>query len=144
MNLYIILIILLLFTTTNNFRYNPLFKYIISVAISSILFQNIFNKWNKSIIAGVVFVYFLRLCNNTESFENTLSEKEMKDILDDDNDEEKYNNNKSPDKLTPAQAQRETFRMINTVKQLEETMKSMAPTIMEGKKILEAVDKMKF
>ena len=38
--------------------------------------------------------------------------------------------------MTPAEAQRETFKLINTVQQLEQTMQAMSPTIEQGKQII--------
>ena len=46
------------------------------------------------------------------------------------------------DKYTPSQAQRETFRLIDTVKQLDTTLKDMGPTLSEGKKIINMFQKL--
>lgn len=64
-------------------------------------------------------------------------------------DEERYQNenstsNLSVDEHSPASAQRETFRLINTVKQLDTTIKELAPTLKSGKKIIEAYQKLTF
>lgn len=45
-------------------------------------------------------------------------------------------------KLTPSQAQKETFRLINTLKQLDDTIQNMAPTLKEGAKIIEKFKKL--
>lgn len=45
---------------------------------------------------------------------------------------------------TPASAQRETFRLIKTVEQLDTTIKELAPTLKSGKKIIEAYQKLAF
>jgi hypothetical protein len=63
-------------------------------------------------------------------------------------DKEKIKNvepsNKSPSEMTPALAQRETFRLIETVKMLEDTMKDLAPTLKEGHKVMESFKKIAF
>ncbi len=53
----------------------------------------------------------------------------------------KLNTNKK--KFTPAEAQRETFRLIDTVKQLDDTIKSLGPTLSQGKEIMNMFDKIK-
>lgn len=45
--------------------------------------------------------------------------------------------------LTPAEAQRETFRLIDTVKQLDDTIKALGPTLTQGKQIMNMFDKIK-
>lgn len=49
-------------------------------------------------------------------------------------------NNMAPlpaEKVTPAQAQRQTYQLIDTVKQLKETMESMMPLLTSGKQIMD-------
>ena len=43
--------------------------------------------------------------------------------------------------LSPAEAQRETFRLIATVKQLDDTIKALGPTLSQGKQIMNMFDK---
>jgi hypothetical protein len=50
--------------------------------------------------------------------------------------------NKPIKQYTPAEAQRETYNLIDTVKQLELTVKNITPTLTEGKRVLEAFEKM--
>jgi hypothetical protein len=45
--------------------------------------------------------------------------------------------NKKMDEYTPAQAQKATYRLIDTVKQLKETMESMGPTLKAGKSLID-------
>lgn len=45
--------------------------------------------------------------------------------------------------LSPAEAQRETFRLIDTVKQLDDTIKALGPTLSQGKQIMNMFDKIK-
>jgi hypothetical protein len=52
------------------------------------------------------------------------------------------NQNKNTDDYTPAQAQRETHRLIDTVKQLKETMAEMMPLMHTGNRVMELYSKM--
>lgn len=64
-----------------------------------------------------------------------------------DDKSEKQGNKNSDNKtssMTPAQAQRETFHLIDTVKQLDDTIKSLGPTLTQGKELLKMFDKIKF
>ncbi len=54
-----------------------------------------------------------------------------------------YDSNKNPDDFTPHQAQKETFRLINTVNQLNKTITNLAPTIKQGRELLNMFDKLK-
>jgi antitoxin (DNA-binding transcriptional repressor) of toxin-antitoxin stability system len=64
------------------------------------------------------------------------------DIEGEDDDVTMTKHNKPIDKYTPAEAQRETYRLIDTVRQLETTVKNLTPTLTEGKRVLEAFEKM--
>ena len=59
--------------------------------------------------------------------------------------ESEKNGNLNSDKknLSPAEAQRETFHLIDTVKQLDETIKALGPTLTQGKQIMNMFDKIK-
>lgn len=50
---------------------------------------------------------------------------------------------KSLDDLTPREAQKETFELINTVKQLKDTVNELAPVLKEGKTILSSLGALK-
>lgn len=76
---------------------------------------------------------------------NKLSDK--KELNMNDNERKKIENmsgTKQADLQTPAGAQRETFRLINTVEQLQSTIKELAPTLNSGRKIIEAYEKLSF
>lgn len=45
-------------------------------------------------------------------------------------------------KMTPARAQRETFRLIDTMRMLKDTMEGMGPSLEEGAKIMEKFKKL--
>ena len=69
---------------------------------------------------------------------------DLDDMIDEDfnktsNDNSKINTNN----MDHATAQKETFRLINSVKLLEKTIQDLAPTLKQGKNIINALDKMK-
>jgi hypothetical protein len=53
-----------------------------------------------------------------------------------------YNEKKSADDFTPAQAQRQTHRLIDTVEQLKTTMTEMLPLMKSGGNLIELYQKM--
>lgn len=76
---------------------------------------------------------------------NMLSEKKELNMNDDQRKKvESMSGTKQADLQTPAGAQRETFRLINTVEQLQSTIKELAPTLNSGRKIIEAYEKLSF
>lgn len=104
---------------------------------------NLFEGYNNK-IARVNKKY------NSKKDMDELNEENIKlidfDLPSDDEDDklEDINKKKNLDDYSPAEAQRETYRMIDTVKQLRTTVESLAPTLKEGKKILEAFKKLDF
>lgn len=62
--------------------------------------------------------------------------------LDTTNQETANNNGNSNGSVNPVQAQRETYRLIDTLKQLQTTVDNMTPTIKAGQKIIQAFDNM--
>lgn len=46
------------------------------------------------------------------------------------------------DKYTPAQAQRATFQLIDTVQQLKDTMENLTPVLKEGKQVMSMFEQM--
>jgi energy-coupling factor transporter transmembrane protein EcfT len=87
--------------------------------------------------------------NNEESEYNDITDNDLKNIDDDnsDNDENapEHFNTKDIDynSYTPAKAQRETYRLINTVKQLSETIEHLEPTLKKSKKMMKMLNEMK-
>lgn len=76
---------------------------------------------------------------------NKLGEKKELNMNDDERKKvESISGTKKADVQTPAGAQRETFRLINTVEQLQSTIKELAPTLNSGRKIIEAYEKLSF
>lgn len=55
---------------------------------------------------------------------------------------EESQDSKSPDDYTPAQAQRETHRLIDTVEQLKTTMTEMLPLMKSGNNLIQLYQKM--
>lgn len=83
--------------------------------------------------------------NADEEQFNKLSEKKELNMNDDQRKKvESMSGTKQADLQTPAGAQRETFRLINTVEQLQSTIKELAPTLNSGRKIIEAYEKLSF
>jgi hypothetical protein len=84
--------------------------------------------------------------NNAISIDDLVKQIDTDDTLSDIDAEDapsKVNTyNKPVDTYTPAEAQRETYRLIDTVKQLELTVKNLTPTLTEGKRVLDAFEKM--
>ena len=82
---------------------------------------------------------------NTEF--NALDTNEIADMLkfsaNDTQGEKNGKLNSDKVKMTPAEAQRETFRLIDTVKQLDDTIKALGPTLSQGQKIMNMFDKIK-
>jgi len=52
--------------------------------------------------------------------------------------------NKNASELSPFEAQKETFALINTVQQLSSTVKELGPVLQEGKKVLDLYKHFKF
>lgn len=83
--------------------------------------------------------------NANEEELNKLSEKKELNMNDFEHKKiEQISGTKQADLQTPAGAQRETFRLINTVEQLQNTIKELAPTLKSGRKIIEAYEKLTF
>ncbi len=86
--------------------------------------------------------------NETDDEEhvNTLTSEDILHIEKDDDDDDQYSKNskkkvKETDNYKPHEAQRETYRIINTVKQLKDTIDSLTPTIKSGQHILKMLEK---
>jgi energy-coupling factor transporter transmembrane protein EcfT len=78
---------------------------------------------------------------------NALDPKEIGNMLkfsaSDKESEKNGDLNSDKKNLSPAEAQRETFRLIDTVKQLDDTIKALGPTLSQGKQIMNMFDKIK-
>lgn len=79
--------------------------------------------------------------DDTEDDKNNKEEITEDDInlLNDDDDKTPNESNKY---MESAKAQRETFRLINTIKQLDDTVKHLAPTLKQGANIIEKFKKL--
>ena len=58
-------------------------------------------------------------------------------------DEDNNTKDKNINELTPREAQKETFELINTVKQLKDTVNELAPVLKQGKTILNSLSAFK-
>lgn len=84
--------------------------------------------------------------NNNEDTEDAKDDKKEIteddiNLLNDDDDDDKTPN-ESNKYMESAKAQRETFRLINTIKQLDDTVKNLAPTLKQGANIIEKFKKL--
>lgn len=84
--------------------------------------------------------------NKNDSILDTFTNKES-DILNDylnnidiNDTDEKYPDTKYAKDMSPAQAQRELYKLIDTTNLLKQTMTEMTPIINEGKKIIKSID----
>tara|TARA_X000000950_G_C13522069_1_gene500056 strand:- start:53 stop:622 length:570 start_codon:yes stop_codon:yes gene_type:complete len=60
--------------------------------------------------------------------------------MNDDADDEKFTDTNIIKDMSPAQAQRELYKLIDTTNLLQQTMTEMTPIINEGKKIMKSID----
>ena len=74
-----------------------------------------------------------------------MSQLKTKDVLDmndaDDDNDVSSKKNKTIENYSPHDAQVQTYKLINTVKNLQKTMESLAPTLKMGKKIMKTYEK---
>ena len=63
-----------------------------------------------------------------------------KHLLDLEGEDEKQAKNISIDDMSPAHAQRELYRLIDTTNLLKKTMTEMTPVLNEGKKIMKSIE----
>ena len=66
----------------------------------------------------------------------------LKDLLDMAKKDSPYSDDKDTKNYTPAEAQRETYHLIDTVKQLKETMNDMMPLMKAGGNLIDLYKKM--
>jgi hypothetical protein len=77
--------------------------------------------------------------DDTNNFKDEL--KELEEHLIGLNGKDEKHNKKVPiDDMSPAQAQRELYRLVDTTNLLKKTMTEMAPVINEGKKIMKTME----
>lgn len=73
--------------------------------------------------------------------ESDTLEKYLDNIeMNDDADDEKFTDTNIIKDMSPAQAQRELYKLIDTTNLLQQTMTEMTPIINEGKKIMKSID----
>ena len=76
---------------------------------------------------------------DTNNFKDELKELE-KHLIGLNGKDEKHNKKVPIDDMSPAQAQRELYRLVDTTNLLKKTMTEMAPVINEGKKIMKTME----
>ena len=78
----------------------------------------------------------------TDTFTNNESNELDKylDNIDINDTDEKYPDTSIIKDMSPAQAQRELYKLIDTTNLLKQTMTEMTPIINEGKKIMKSID----
>jgi hypothetical protein len=74
-----------------------------------------------------------------EEFKEELNDLEQH-LLDLDGKDEKHDKKVTLDDMSPAQAQRELYRLVDTTNLLKKTMTEMAPVLNEGKKIMKSIE----
>jgi hypothetical protein len=123
-------------------------------ALLGILICRIF-KNNMYGLIGFGATYFLLFKYSTriEGFEDgedeENEEENLKDFDETDvNDSEPLNDDDEPHKETkdgkkksPVQAQKETFQLVNALKELNRSIEQMEPTLKEGAKVLKMMEK---
>jgi hypothetical protein len=144
-----ILLSVIILTFIVNFYLNDfIYAFMLSVLIISILF--VINKcsYNQNITENFDSIQkiekdYKKVNKNKDSLTKESIKLINLDPASDSEDEDKeLNKDKKIEDYSPADAQKETYRMIDTVKQLKTTVETLAPTIKEGRKILEAFKKL--
>lgn len=77
--------------------------------------------------------------DDTNNFKDELKELEQH-LIGLNGKDEKHNKKVPIDDMSPAQAQRELYRLVDTTNLLKKTMTEMAPVINEGKKIMKTME----
>ena len=82
---------------------------------------------------------------NEENTEENLKDFEEADVADseplNDESDEVDEKPKKGEKKTPIQAQKETFQLVNALKELNRSIEQMEPTLKEGAKVLKMMEK---
>lgn len=118
--------------TINNMRKKDLKKFDKKTKDRVNHLKNIINKLEKGI----------SLDNDDLKESNNIKDYDFDDSKEDDS-EIKKSLSKTPGQLTAHEAQRQTYQLINTVKQLESTMNSLQKPLETGKVILERLEQFK-
>lgn len=149
----VILVIILLLI--NPFVKNIVIGLFIDFTIFAVILHWFINNiWLSLLISAAIVGVLYYHTITVEGYEDMT--KELNDLVDikpeeigDNKDTTDYRkppkeNEKDDKYITPVKAQRETFRLINTIKQLEETMKSMEPTLKQGANLMEKMKALGF
>ena len=82
----------------------------------------------------------LQLSNDKSTLDSKEKESLNKYLSKLNNKDEEYNKNTDVKDMSPAHAQRELFRLIDTTSLLKKTMTEMTPVLNEGKKIMKSIE----
>lgn len=167
MNYIIILAILLLISLAfvNNYYPKIVFSYLLLVIIIYLVKKNIYQSLFYSLIILIILNFFIderyeyfdttKLDDKSVNIPDDNADEKTDEKIDDDDERDDFDEKdldmftdnvpkgKTKDKYTNmAKAQRETFHLINTIKQLDDTVKNLAPTLKQGADIIEKFKKL--
>ena len=146
---------------------NTVFKYLFMMFLIYELVTYYVHDLQNALLMTAILTLLLsvfKISVYTESFENNSEKKDASELIevvqksvssmtDQDvsnphskamtdkdtftNEEEQKEATNTDEYIRSTQAQKETYRLINTIKQLEDTLNGLAPTIKQGAKIIE-------
>lgn len=160
----IVIILILLSTIVISLFMKTIVLFFLMTIIVDYYVKNIYKSVSISFFASLLF-YLSRTSNTYEGFEDEINVdnlvKELTNLTKIDGDktndgtkdeikDEDINLLDQDDNIPTegnkyieaSKAQRETFRLINTIKQLEETVSGLAPTLKQGADIIEKFKKL--
>lgn len=102
-------------------------------------FEDDTNKKEKEIVPDIALNQ-LQLDNDENTLDDSEEETLNKYLSKLNNEDEKHDKNIDVKDMSPAHAQRELFRLIDTTSLLKKTMTEMTPVLNEGKKIMKSIE----
>lgn len=164
-NIYYYLGLIAFLLLLSSFNLAPLASYLVSFFLIILILNLVLLSLGRAfvftlVILGLVWLFWRRGAMDRYEFFETQKEEKIKDAVmkkanaerevgeadtfkDAEEDEENDELPKAGDKyMESAKAQKETFRLIDTIKQLEETLAMLSPTLKEGATIIEKFKKL--
>lgn len=162
-NIYYYLGLIVFLLLLSSFNLAPLASYLISFFLLFLILNLVLLSLGRAlvftlVILGLVWLFWRRGAMDRYEFFETQKEEKIKDAVmkkanaeigetdtfkDTEEDEKNDELPKAGDKyMESAKAQKETFRLIDTIKQLEETLAMLSPTLKEGATIIEKFKKL--
>lgn len=124
-------------------RYKGLERLVATFIIMYLIGYMVTKNIQETILFASLFTIVVTLIDKRGCFSDVeffTEEEDTSNVKEEDIDtmtkEEKKKKNKTVKEYTPEEAQQETYRMIDTVKQLTETMEAMQPVLSQGGKLL--------